>query len=145
MSIGLQIILHMWGDYIIQNHAMAAYKRTSLWWATLHAVTYTLPFALALALTHRANLDTQALPVLATLAIIASTHAVLDRYAPHKVWMKWWGVGQPSAAFDAVGIEQPRESAPPFLNVWLTIIVDNTLHLTINATAIHLLSNGATP
>jgi len=146
MSIGLQIILHLWGDYVIQNHAMANRKRTSMLWAVLHAVTYAIPFALVL-LACNTSIDTvigevaitNHRPILIALAVIIGTHAILDRYAPHQRWMKWWGIGQPSAFFEQIGLEQPQKTAPAFLGVWLGIIVDNTLHLTINAAVLFVL------
>ena len=133
MSIGLQLILHLLGDYIIQNHAMANYKRTSMAWASLHAITYAMPFAAVLLFTHWGTLAQSMGAITLALAIISGTHALIDRYAPHRKWMEWWGIGQPSTLFERLNIDQPQATAPAFLGVWLGIIVDNTIHLTINA------------
>ena len=136
MSIGLQIILHLWGDYILQNHAMAQFKRTSMKWAVFHAITYTLPFAVVLLILHVSSLGVHSANIIMALAIIVITHAIIDRYAPHRAWMEFWGIGQPSLLFERCNVDQPQVTAPAFLGVWLGILVDNTLHLTINAFAL---------
>lgn len=167
-----ELLCHLVGDYVLQNHWMAN-RKTSSWLAALvHASFYTLPF---LFLTR----DPLA------LAIIGGTHAVIDRYRLAKVWVDFWGVGVEGRVIGTImrargyvlgevaikpdlvetrwvrrgaivwSEHHPEEmrtkemdgyllahsaprvaDAPPFLGVWLLIIVDNTMHLCINHAAL---------
>lgn len=144
-----ELICHLFGDYIIQNHWMALNKTKSTFVAFVHALTYSLPF---LVLTRNAW----------SLAIIFGTHLIIDRFSIAKRWPQFWGVGKAgwvlekihafrreiyatnrNGIFADLELEFDRlqplpESAPPFLAVWLTIIVDNTIHLLINHLALYL-------
>lgn len=140
-----QLIAHLFGDYVLQNHWMAA-KKTGSWpVALLHAFLYTLPFLFI----------TRSFPA---LAVICLTHAVIDRYRLAKYWTRFWGVGEPgwvatnleyllrrTYKIGKPGIDYSKTgvlnsklppAAPPWLGVWLLIIADNTLHLLINHLAI---------
>ncbi len=123
-----QLVCHAVGDYIFQSHWMATEKVNRWWAAIVHAVAYSVPFLLL----------TTSLP---TLLVIAGTHAVIDRYrlARWVCWAKnvtlcpagkehWLPAGQ---AFPS--------DCPPFLSAWLVIIVDNTIHVLINAAALRWL------
>lgn len=119
-----ELLAHLIGDYVLQNHWMANTKTRSWVAALVHAALYTLPFFFL----------TQ--DVLA-LAVICGTHAVIDRYRLASYWVNFWGVGVegkvvPFFRYMRGVYGQPVEPAPPFLGVWLLIIVDNTIHLTIN-------------
>lgn len=107
-----------------------AVEKTSHWGpALLHGLTYTLPF---LFLTHS----------LAALLVISLTHAVIDRYrlAKYLVWAKNQlapkAFRPPRSAMFKTGY---RESAPDWMAVWLLIIADNAVHITINALALAFL------
>lgn len=164
-----QLLAHLLGDYVLQNHWMANTKTTRSSAALLHALFYTLPFLLLTQDPWR-------------LAVIGGTHFVIDRFRLARYWVDFWGVGKSgrvlayimglrgyvlgevlvkpdvketrwvrAAAMDfaARHPEQMRErdmdgyllshslpyvqDAPPWLGVWLLIIVDNTMHLCINA------------
>ena len=139
----IQLLAHLVGDYVLQSHVMATRKTSSWLWAFIHAAFYTLPF---LALTQ----DWW------RLAVIGGTHAAIDRLAIARRWCQWYGVGFPGLwhrtwcmAGHRMGAEPicpedyccaPPQAAfvppPPFLGVWLTIIVDNTFHLVINYMAL---------
>jgi hypothetical protein len=119
-----QIMAHLVGDFVLQSDWMANQK-TSRSLATLaHAACYILPFLL---------LTTN--PV--TLAVIGGTHFLIDRFrlARHLLWLRnlpWPG---------SVPWSQCRETGfspglPPYMSAWLLIIVDNTMHILINAAAI---------
>lgn len=114
-----ELLAHLFGDYVLQSHVMAMRKTSSWKWASIHAMLYCLPF---LVLTQS--------PL--TLLIIGGTHAVIDRYRLAAKWCQWYGVGHPGLWHRGEGFEAP----PPFLGVWLTIIVDNTAHLLINHLAL---------
>lgn len=129
------ILAHLLGDYVLQSHVMAVRKTSSWRWALIHAAFYSLPF-LVLLLWLRVG----ASDALGALAIIGGTHAVIDRLRIAARWCEWYGVGHPGLWWRPKGVQlgtlfgrgEAFESPPPFLGVWLTIIVDNTLHLTIN-------------
>lgn len=154
----LLILAHLIGDYALQSHVMATRKTSSWLWAFVHAAFYSLPFA-ALLLWLDVPLNAGAL----ALAIIGGTHAVIDRLRLASCWCQWYGVGYPGIWIRAPrallaawarwltrhrwrhgwhDLERaiPFEAPPPFLGVWLTIIVDNTLHLAINGAAFGLLT-----
>jgi len=121
---GDQIIAHFVGDYILQSDWMVR-EKTRRWLAALiHVIFYTLPFLF---------LTTN--PV--TLAIIAGTHMVIDRYrlARHLIWIKNypWPGSKPWAECKETGFD---ENVPKYLSTWLLIIVDNTVHILINGAAI---------
>jgi hypothetical protein len=137
-----QLIAHLFGDYVLQNHWMALNKTKSSWACLVHVLLYTLPF---LFLTRN--------PV--ALTVIAGTHFVIDRFSLAKRWPEFWGVGCDGKVIPfldelrrlplyftcAMGgcPRRPLEPAPPFLAIWLGIIVDNTAHLLINHLALDCL------
>lgn len=99
----IQLLCHLWGDYIIQTSWMALNKEKNTLAAFIHALTYTLCFLFITTNTY-------------TLLTIGVTHFIIDRFALVKRLRKYNG--------------------PDFLSVWLSIIADNTIHLTINFLAI---------
>ena len=113
----IQLLCHLVGDYMLQSHVMATRKTVDLRWAVIHAFFYGLPF-LAL------------LPSLQAWLVIVGTHALIDRYAVARRWCQWYGVGFPGLWWR--GTAEDFQAPPPFLGVWLVIIVDNTIHLAIN-------------
>lgn len=119
-------LAHFIGDYVLQSDWMAVNK-TSRWWpAIAHAGTYGLPFLLL-------TQDPWA------LSIIVGTHLVIDRYrlARHVIWVKNFvgprGSNPPWKSCSATGFAPNR---PQWLTVWLMIITDNTIHITINSLAL---------
>ena len=124
------LIAHALGDYIIQNSWMANEKVKRLWPAVVHGLTYTLPFALV----------TQSI---LALFVIFSTHVVIDRWrlAKYLVWAKNQ-VAPKSHRYPYTGTATEtgfNEDTPIFMAVWLMIIVDNLMHIGINAAAVHWL------
>ena len=120
------LLAHLVGDYVIQSDWMASHKTQRWWPAILHAVTYGLSYLLV----------TRSVPA---LAVIISTHAVIDRYrlarylvfaknflAPRKSWPRW-------TECSVTGYPKDRLE---WLAVWLMIIADNTVHLAINWTSV---------
>lgn len=125
-----QLLLHLLGDYITQSHWMAENKVKDSRAAFIHAGIYTLPFLML----------TRSIPA---LALIFFSHAAIDRFrlARYVIWAKnWMGPGPihsaPWADCQKTGF-QP--DVPDWLAVWLLIVVDNTLHLTINYVALRWL------
>lgn len=145
----LQLILHLFGDYISQSHWMATNKSKASWPCFWHCLLYTLPFLLV-----TSNIK--------ALGIIFSTHFLIDRFglARYLVWLKnWispdvyapWSVCKNTGYIDRELIPDPdfsdteavqahaklcAESRPVWLRVWLLIVADNTLHLACNALAL---------
>lgn len=137
--LGLAIVLaHLFGDYLLQTDSMAQRKTSSWKWALTHAGMYSVPYALLLFII----LGGLTWPGLAALVVIGGTHAVIDRYrlAKHVIWALNHAL--PHDARDEYPWAEARDNAgysltsPVWLKTWLMIIVDNTLHLAINATAI---------
>lgn len=116
-----QIVAHLVGDYLLQSHWMATEKTKQNGAAAIHAVTYTLPFALI------------TWSPLALVAICAS-HFLIDRFrlARFVVWAK-------SGASGPVTATGYADDVPPWLAVWLLIIADNTLHILCNGAALYWL------
>lgn len=118
----IQLICHLIGDYPLQSQPMADRKVTSWRWAFIHAAVYTLPFLL-ICQNWRA------------LAIICGTHAVIDRLRLAAKWCAFYGTGtRITGLWRRWNVS--AEPVPPFLAVWLTIIVDQTMHLAINYAAL---------
>lgn len=127
-----QLILHLIGDYITQSDWMANGKTSRYLPAMVHATVYSLPFLLLK-------------PSWLAFVAILVTHFFIDRFrlAKYVVFAKNF-IGTPHGGDDGrgkcdCGIEWADCSAtgypsktPPFLAVWLMIIADNTMHLTIN-------------
>lgn len=122
-----QLLCHLWGDYIFQTDWMANNKRKSLLVALVHAVAYTVVF---LFITRS----------IAALAVIAGTHFIIDHYglARYVVFAKNY-ITDNSIKWKDCNKTGYSSSAPVWLSVWLLIIADNTLHLTLNYLAIRYL------
>ena len=120
----LQLILHLIGDYITQTDYMANNKTKNLRIAFLHALVYTIPFILI----------TQS-PV--ALLVILISHAIIDRYrlARYVIFAKNY-LNDRTLKWEDCNKTGYPSNRPEWLTVWLMIIADNTLHLTINFIAI---------
>jgi hypothetical protein len=123
-----QLLAHAVGDYILQSHWMATEKTKWSVAAACHALAYGLPFCLFG-------------PSVAAMAVIVGSHFAIDRYrlARYVVWAKNWiapHANRPWAECAATGY---APDVPPWLSVWLLIVADNVLHVTINAAALRWL------
>lgn len=119
-----QLIAHVVGDYVIQSDWMATEKTKRSLAAVVHAVTYAIPFLLL-------TLDP------AALAFIVVTHFAVDRWrlARYVCWVKNWPWPGRRPWADCVTTGYPADR-PAWLTTWLLIIVDNTIHVLLNAVAI---------
>ena len=106
-----ELIAHLVGDYILQNHWMANEKVKRWFPAFVHGFFYTLPF---LFLTQN--------PI--ALLIIGGTHVVIDRFRLAKIVARIRNWCFTDTSFP--------EETPIWLTFWLMIITDNTIHLIIN-------------
>lgn len=124
-----QLLAHMIGDYVIQSDYMANEKTKNSLVCLMHVITYAIPFAFI----------TQSVPA---LIVIAGTHFLIDRWkiARHVCWFKnlfspfLWR--HPWSECSSTGYHRDR---PPWMNVWLLIIVDNCMHVVCNGLAIRFL------
>lgn len=123
----VQLLCHLLGDYVLQSSWMANNKVRRWFPAIVHACVYFLPFFFIIHPSPTATL------------VIIGTHALIDRFriarymayanhflAPPRDWKTW-------ADCNVTGY---HKDTPPFLATWLMIIVDNTMHLAINALAL---------
>lgn len=122
-----QLLLHLIGDYLTQTDWMAKSKTSSTPVAVLHAAVYSMPFLLL----------TQSV---AALAVIFATHALIDRYrlARFVVFAKNWTT-QPGLKWAECSATGYHSDTPPWLAVWLLIVADNAMHLSINYAALRWL------
>lgn len=144
-----QLLCHLWGDYILQSEWMAQNKTKRDWPAFVHAFVYSMLFwPLCLTPRHTVILGYVNVP----LAVIMSTHFLIDRYrlARYVVWLKNWLAPYHGADYyeqrmswnvcERTGyVPEDRGGPPNWMQVWLLIIADNTLHLTINYLALRYL------
>lgn len=132
------LLAHMWGDYVLQNHWMALRKgdATSEGFlaVTLHGLTYGILFGVILVL-----ISNSAGIALAAWLIIVLSHMAIDHFKPPRLWAEWYGNGTHGTVMPAL---MPKatiaDDAPPFLKVWLIIIIDNIWHVTINTVMLAL-------
>lgn len=154
----IQLLLHLWGDYNFQSDWMANGKTSANLPALVHATVYTLPFLIltrsplalfAIWSTHflmdrfrLAKYVCYAKNFLAPPATFlypdepydcdcgicefCNGGAVPSRIKPKYRWENCSATGYPS-------------ETPPFMAVWLMIITDNTIHLTINYLSLRFL------
>lgn len=141
-----QLLLHLWGDYILQSDWMAQNKTKAWLPATVHALLYSATFVILR-------------PSLKAWLVIFGTHLLIDRFrlARYLVWAKnWigpyyelviirtdrygnadfqtehWKRRNPTPSFKECAATGYPPNSPVWLSVWLMIIADNVLHLTIN-------------
>lgn len=151
-----QLVAHAVGDYVIQSDWMATEKVKRSFAAAVHVATYAIPFLLLR-------------PSPAALAVIIVTHFAIDRWrlARYVIWasnflapIRWTdahagpdgleldgrplargagvfrSVNPPWSECSATGFPADR---PVWLATWLLIIVDNLMHIIINAAALNWL------
>ena len=122
-----QLLLHLIGDYVTQTDWMARTKTSTTVAALCHAVVYSLPFLLLS-------------PSVAAILVIAVSHFLIDRFrlARHVAFAKNkltdWRLKWPHCR--ATGYPPDMPAAQAF---WLMILVDNTMHLSINYAALRWL------
>jgi hypothetical protein len=154
-----QLLCHLFGDYILQSDWMAQNKTKAHWPAFVHALIYSLLF-LPLCWNHGFHG--------LAWNVIFLTHFLIDRYrlARYVVWAKNW-MGPKNIWFCNYGCHRAGTddynpgkcgscrkvrnvplsecptgyppTVPPWMAVWLLILADNTLHLSLNYLALRYL------
>lgn len=138
------LITHLWADYVFQSDWMALNKTRRGWrgfWPCLaHVLLYTACF-LVVTTSWKA------------LLVIGGTHFLIDRYslAKYLIYAKQhlnpsgrfvpWKYADTTGYCDEWATNGKKEDykalqRPAYLTVWLYIITDNLLHITINALAL---------
>lgn len=110
----LQLLFHLWGDYITQSHWMANKKvinsRDGYLACLIHCVIYSIPFAF--------------IGSWQALLVIFGTHFLMDKYRLAKYLNMFKNNYYHGNGF-------PPET-PIWLSTWLLFITDNIIHVTIN-------------
>jgi uncharacterized protein DUF3307 len=137
---GDQLLCHAIGDYILQSHWMANNKTKSSKVALYHVLTYALPFLFLR-------------PSLLAMLVIIGTHFLIDRFRLARFIVAFKNLFFTTPAeYERLSSEAARilnrqidmatgfpADCPPWLAVWLLIIVDNCLHVLINGLALKYL------
>lgn len=128
----VQLVCHLIGDYPLQTSWMALGKTKSYVPAIAHGLVYSLPFVLVF---H---------PSFAAWFVIVSTHVVIDRYrlAKRVCWAKEWltfPFARPRPWDECKDNNGFAPGTPDYMGFWLMVIVDNTMHILINAAALYFL------
>lgn len=114
-----QLVAHMIGDYFLQPHSWAVEKTRNSLIAGMHALTYTTTFVFITQST-------------LALTVIFITHFFIDRFRLAK-YVTWFKNGMSEDCMTDTGF--PKDT-PPYLAVWLLIIMDNLMHIVCNGVAI---------
>ena len=145
-----ELLAHLIGDYVLQNHWMAMRKTHSFIVALVHGFFYALPFIILFE------------PSWWQILLIQGSHVLIDYFRVASWWKRFWGVGEigwlPGKLLPLIGYKPivkhsgnddnaetsivlarnfPASNdiidrAPVYLDIWLLILIDNTLHLSIN-------------
>jgi len=112
----IQLLLHLLGDYFLQNDWMATNKRkwTLEGWVAcvIHCLLYAIPFGIYYNPT--------------VCLLVYSTHILVDKFCLAKYFTMLinWNWEDENFGFN--------EMIPAYLTTWLHIIMDNSLHIACN-------------
>lgn len=116
----IQILLHLWGDFMVQRSVWALNKKKKGWFGfyccSVHVITYSLPFLF--------------IGSWQAVSVIAITHFIIDRT---KIVDYLISFREQTGHIENFGFGHERPFA---IAVWLNIAVDNILHVTINYLAL---------
>jgi len=142
-----QILVHLWGDFVLQSDWMALNKSKRSFNCLIHVLIYT-SFFLLLTTSWKA------------LLVIGGTHFLIDRFpiiVKRLIWLK--NHLNPQFSYvpfkycnitgyfdDLTNAKTPKKEIKQYgtprlfsVTIWLCIITDNLFHLTINYFAIKYL------
>jgi hypothetical protein len=124
------IVAHMIGDYVLQSDWMANNKTKSVVAAFCHVMTYSIPFMVLTPVSSEG------------LLFIIVTHFAIDywRLARYVVFAKnFMCPAREIPTWDDCKTTGYPSDRPAWLAVWLLIIADNLMHITLNAIALQYL------
>lgn len=129
----IQLLMHLWSDYCMQPGKWAERKRTDIRYAAAHGLQYGLLFLIA-GTVLPSNIFSCSFDA---FLMITLTHILIDRFYPARyiIFFKNWLVDHGSRWSDCSKTGYSSDM-PAWMAVWLMIIVDNTMHLTINWAAL---------
>lgn len=123
-----QLVCHMIGDYVLQTAWMANEKTRRNMATLVHCFFYVLPFLFLQ-------------PSYTALFIMFTTHFFIDRFrlARHVVYFR-------DRLTDGLNREDCQDNGfpkdtPIWLSFWLSIIVDNMMHIVINGLSLYYFPN----
>lgn len=126
-----QILAHLIGDYILQSDWMARNKTTNLFAAIVHGLFYSIPFLILI-------------PDITFISwlIITTTHIIIDNKSLASYVIRFRNLigGNLSVLSKehTTRMGMPK-STPEHIQFFVFVLVDNTLHITINALALSFL------
>ena len=134
----IQLILHLFGDYVTQSEWVFQNKAKAHWPAILHATLYSLPFLLI------GSVD--------AVLVIWGAHFLMSRYRLAKLVVRvknvvgdrdfWINHNRHIRAFVYPKYDTPTgysKGAPEWLSAWQLTACDSALHLVINCLALRSL------
>jgi len=105
----IQFILHLFGDFVLQNDWMAInkgnYSKHGYLACFTHCLVYSIPFLII------------ATPL--QVSLVFATHFIIDKYGLARRWTKFYKVGS-------------RLDFNNWLHIYLIFMVDMTMHLFCN-------------
>jgi len=121
-----QLVCHGIGDFLLQSEWMAREKTKSWFPAFAHVLAYSIPFVLVLK------------PSPAAWLLIVATHLLIDRFglARYVSWIRLWLAPIRPPPFSECSKTGNPPSVPEHVSFWLMVIVDNLMHVIINAWAL---------
>ena len=116
----IQLLLHLFGDFIVQNDWMALNKKKFTWKGELacqvHCILYALPFLL--------------IGTWQAVLVIYISHYILDRTN-----IVSWFLSLRNGVYHIKNFGHAIER-PFVISIWLMIITDNSFHLIFNFLAL---------
>lgn len=123
LALILGFLLHLIGDYLLQNDWMATNKTKDSFVCSIHCFLYTIPFYVIFGSGYY-------------IWIIFGTHFFIDRFRLAVYWIKLVNWNWKSKNFGY------SDDKPLFISLWLMFIIDNIFHILINSLAIFLHYDG---
>lgn len=126
--VAMILVAHAVGDYLLQTHRMSQEKTKNSFVCLQHSLLYSIPYIVLIT-----GLDMGIERGMLAWGIISSTHFFIDRFL-----LATWYI------YLVNRVQEPKGSTvagypsdtPPYLAVWLPIIIDNIFHVLINIGAL---------
>ena len=127
-------ILHLVGDYLLQNDWMAQNKASNSAICWLHCWLYSTPFHFIMPYDSAHNITLagfEQINIWSPWLVIFYSHFFIDRFRLAVYWINLvnWNWDSTNFGYD--------NDKPPFMSIWLMIIIDNTFHVLFNSLCIY--------